>query len=194
MTQSAIAHTPQSSMHIPPSVLGVILDTSNIAQQDTLKTLTKTLITALPTQQYVSTFLLATTNGKTTTIGPVTFETFEKQWQEVPWGKQSTVTPGLAAMETIIREYSTKDAPTPNFRVILLSGNPLTESEAFSAAWQKMRHAAMVIGVLGDEAHRVYDSYSKAIQAFYPSVDVIELTGDATTEGYVAQLLRMLNT
>ncbi len=147
MTQTVQPSTQESTMHIPYSVLGIILDTSNIKQQDVLKSLTQAFLRLIPHPEYVSTFLIATSDGVAYPIN-VTAETFARQWQEFPWGKKSDVTAGLTAMQTVMREYTKPHAPTPNFRTLLLTASPPADWTAFQTALQML--GRVEIGVLGE--------------------------------------------
>lgn len=180
MTQTAQTPTQESTMPIPMSVLGIILDTGNVKQAGVLKMLTAAFlrhITAGP--QLLSTFLIATADGAAYPIGIVINETFERQWKELYWGRKSDVTAGLQAMHAVMEQYTRPNAPM--FRTLLLTDSPPVEQAAFRTAVEPL--GRVEIGVLGEgETQRqTFSRYLGAIRETGLPVTLSLIEGDDMT-------------
>ena len=183
MTQTVSTTPTESTMHIPASVLGIILDTSNVKQAGVLKSLTEAFLQHIPLQErsYVGMFLIATADGTAFPIN-VSSETFERQWQEIPWGGKSDVTPGLTAMQNVIQQYTKPNTKTPVFRTLLLTDSPPADWTAFRTALEQL--GRVEIGVLGEGETQLktFAGYRGAISYTMPvTLSLINQEYDATT-------------
>lgn len=193
MTQTAPAIMPKSTMTIPPAVLGIILDTGNAQQWDSLKAQTEAFLRLMPGADVMSAFLIAAADGQAYPVGTVTDETFPRQWKELYRGKQSDVTPGLAVMQAIIHEYSRASAPTPMFRVLLLTASPPATSDAFARALFSLGRTPVAIGVLGqgDVQRQTFASYLTLCTHAPHSVATL-VNQDADPQQNAGMLFRLL--
>jgi hypothetical protein len=192
MIETAPRPTRETTMTIPPAVLGIILDTGNAEHWDGLKAQTEAFLRLMPGADVMSVFLIATADGQAYPVGTVTDETFPRQWKELYRGKQSDITPGLAVMQSIMQEYTTKP-PVPMFRALLLTTSPPTAPDAFARTLFALGRTPVGIGVLGrGEAQRQTLASYLTLCTHAPHVVTTLVNQDADPQQNAGMLFRLL--